>query len=249
MSALTAPIRRAIRRLGVDVRRIDKAALSPNGDYDLVVPRATYCPWNADKAFKELYSVVRDFTLVDESRCFELWKLIEQCTKLKTGHCIEIGVWRGGTGAVIAKQAANCGLSDTVHLCDTFAGVVKAGRHDSSYKGGEHSDTTRLKVEGLMKQLSLDNVRLHEGVFPDDTGEQLESLEFRFCHIDVDVYESANDILAWIWDRMVPGGMIVYDDYGFKCCDGIRRHVEEQMGSPDRIVIHNLNGHAIVVKL
>lgn len=48
---------------------------------------------------------------------------------------------------------------------------------------------------------------------------------------------------------MVYGGIIVYDDYGFKNCAGITKHVEEQMNCNDRLVVHNLNGHALILKL
>jgi O-methyltransferase len=47
---------------------------------------------------------------------------------------------------------------------------------------------------------------------------------------------------------MVPWGIIVYDDYGFSGCEGITRYVNEQIGKRDRLVLHNLNGHAVVVK-
>ncbi len=192
---------------------------------------------------------ISGFTLVDKYRCFELWKLIEQVSKLEEGSIIEIGVWRGGTGALIAKKAKNCGIEDRVFLCDTFTGVVKAGAKDSVYKGGEHADTSRQVVEELIStRMNLGNVEILEGIFPDQTGHLVEDLRFRFCHIDVDVYESAKDIVNWIWDKMVPGGMIVYDDYGFYGCDGITKHVEEQTVRKDSIVIHNLNGHAIIIK-
>jgi O-methyltransferase len=59
----------------------------------------------------------------------------------------------------------------------------------------------------------------------------------------------AKDIVDWIWDKMVHGGIIVYDDYGFNRCDGITKYVEEQMNCRDRLVIYNLNGHAIILKL
>lgn len=213
-------------------------------------PAATYSPWNTDKPFQAMLASVEGATLVDKYRCFELWKLIEQCAKLTTGSIIEIGVWRGGTGALIARQARNCGIEDKVFLCDTFTGVVKAGARDSDYKGGEHSDTSRIAVEDLIfARMNLDNVEILEGIFPDQTGHLIEGMRFRFCHIDVDVYQSAKDVVDWIWDRMVPGGIVVYDDYGFYGCDGITRYVEEQMTCSDRLVIHNLNGHAIIVKL
>jgi O-methyltransferase len=41
----------------------------------------------------------------------------------------------------------------------------------------------------------------------------------------------------------------VYDDFGFEHCDGIARYVEEQLPEPDRVIIQNLNGHAVVIKL
>jgi hypothetical protein len=81
-------------------------------DYEAVLPNATYSPWNLDKAFIAAYSQIKDATLVDKYRCFELWRLVEQCAKLEGGALIEIGVWRGGTAALIATQAKNLGLRE-----------------------------------------------------------------------------------------------------------------------------------------
>jgi O-methyltransferase len=75
------------------------------------------------------------------------------------------------------------------------------------------------------------------------------SAQFRLCHVDVDVYESAKAIAEWIWPRLVMGGIIVYDDYGFHDCTGITRFVNEERLKSDRVVIHNLNGHALVIKI
>jgi O-methyltransferase len=41
---------------------------------------------------------------------------------------------------------------------------------------------------------------------------------------------------------------MVYDDYGFLGCNGITKFVEEQMSNSDRLIIHNLNGHAVAIK-
>ncbi len=219
-------------------------------EYEQVFPAATYSPWNTDNLFQSVLASIDGSSLVDKYRCFELWKLVEQSAKLEKGSIIEIGVWRGGTGALIARQAKNCGIEDRVFLCDTFKGVVKTGVNDSSYNGGEHSDTSRQIVEELVFSLmNLGNIDILEGIFPDQTGHLIENLQFRFCHIDVDVYQSAKDIVDWIWDKMVYGGIIVYDDYGFNTCNGITKYVEEQIYCRDRLVIHNLNGHAIIVKL
>ena len=120
---------------------------------------------------------------------------------------------------------------------------------DAAYRGGEHADTTRDEVIELCSRLHLNQVQILQGIFPDDSADVVADCRFRFCHIDVDVYQSASDIVDWIWPRLVPGGIIVYDDYGFYSCSGITRFVNEERRKKDRLVIHNLNGHAIVIKV
>ena len=215
--------------------------------YERVVPAASYAPWVTDSIFSSIYNIIKANTLVDKYRCYELWQLIKESSKLE-GAIIEIGVWRGGTGALIAKQAEICGLKATVYLCDTFTGVVKASENDDKYKGGEHADTSRIVVEELIKKLDLKNTKILVGIFPDETSEFIEENNFRFCHVDVDVYQSAKDVVEWIWPKMIIGGIFVFDDYGFKGCAGITKFVEEERDKNDRLVIHNLNGHGIIIK-
>lgn len=246
MSALKKTMKKAVNRLGFRVHRLPR---NTGGSYEEVLPRATYAPWNADQAFCEAYDAIQDHTLVDKYRCFELWQVVSQVAALPQGALLEVGVWRGGTGALIAKQAANSGITEPVYLCDTFCGVVKAGDRDETYRGGEHSDTSIATVQQLTQSLELTNIDILQGIFPDDTGSAVDDQTFRFCHIDVDVYQSAKEVNTWVWDRLVPGGIVVYDDYGFESCDGITKCVEEQRDCKDRVVFHNLNGHAVVVKL
>lgn len=219
-------------------------------EYEPINTYATYSPWNIDKKFQEVYNKIRNHTLVDILRCYEIWKLVEQVSKLNKGACIEVGTWKGGTGGLIAKGAEFFGISDSVYLCDTFIGVVKAGDEDSIYTGGEHSDTSREIVEDLLNNdLQVGNVKILQGIFPEETAHHVTDVNFRLCHIDVDVYQSSKEAVDWIWERLIPNGIIVFDDYGYHECDGITKHVEEQMKMDDRLVFYNLNGHAIIVKL
>ena len=221
-----------------------------NLEYEKIRAPSDYSPWNLDKEFQRVLSEISGFTLVDKFRCYELWKLVEESAKLQDGHFIEIGVWRGGTGALIAQKVKNLGLSNKVYLCDTFTGIVKTTKFDTSYFGGEHNDTSLVLVKDfIFNKFKLDNVEILEGIFPDQTGNKVKDLKFRFVHVDVDVYQSAKDLVEWIWDKMVPGAIMVYDDYGFSSCSGITKYVNEQRLLKDRLVIHNLNGHAIVIKL
>jgi O-methyltransferase len=217
--------------------------------HSVVRPVATYSPWRTDRDFHATFEVIRDHTLVDFYRCYDLWNLVAEAAKLPGGDILEVGVWRGGTGCLLARRAALLGVDAAVHLCDTFAGVVKAGSQDRHYDGGEHSDTSSEIVRELAERLGLDKVRILQGIFPDDTGQKIEMRRFRLCHIDVDVYDSASEILKWVWPRMMPGGIVVFDDYGFLSTGGITQLVAEERTKADRIMTHNLNGHAVFVKL
>jgi O-methyltransferase len=245
-AAPTNLVKKILQSVGLELRVIRRG--STGSPYETVRPTATYAPWIADRDFRDVYDQIRENTLVDELRCYELWQLVRQAAKLDTGAFLEVGVWRGGTGALIASAARHVGVTDDVYLCDTFTGVVKTSQLDPTYHGGEHSDTSPLVVENLISGLGLTGVRILTGVFPDDSARLVKAEFFRFAHLDVDVYESALSATDWLWPRLVPGGMIVYDDYGFASCPGVTQAVNEQRDKKGRLVFHNLNGHAVVVK-
>ena len=140
------------------------------------------------------------------------------------------------------------GLRRHLYLADTFAGVVKAGPRDDYYKGGEHADTTLELVEEFLNNLRLTEYTVLSGIFPEESAHLVESDAIALCHIDVDVYQSAKDVVDWVWPRMPVGGIIVYDDYGFYGCEGVTALVNEEAARADRLLIHNLNGHAVIVK-
>jgi O-methyltransferase len=230
------------------LRRFVSVAEQTDLRYDGIYSQSTYAPWKADAAFRDVFSLVRSHTLVDEYRCHELWLLCGQLGGLEPGDVLEIGVWRGGTGCLLAQRCQSSGFGGTVFLCDTFTGVVKAGGNDAAYVGGEHADTSKETVLNLATRMALKNVEVLQGIFPDATGGRIADHRFRLCHIDVDVYESAATCFAWVWPRLVQGGLVVFDDYGFYSCGGVTRFVNEMVGLDDRLIVYNLNGHALVIK-
>jgi len=230
-----------INKAGYRVEKINP----PNEDGEV---NSSHLP---DKEFEEIFRTINPYTLVDEHRCFELWQLVNQSSKLE-GAIIEAGVWKGGTAALFGYSAKKSKTQELVYMCDTFEGVVKASDRDNIYKGGEHSDASHQEVESLLtNKLQLSNFRILKGIFPEETSALIPAnSKFRFCHIDVDVYQSAKDILDWIWGKMVIGGMIVFDDYGFEQCQGITDLIDlEERLKEDRLVLTNLNPHALIIKI
>lgn len=228
------------RRLLVE-RNLDPARDS------VIISWATYSPWLQDAEFRCCHAAIRSHTLVDVYRCWELWHLLGQ-VRAVPGDVLEVGTWRGGTGALLASRAAGLGLGAEIVLCDTFTGVVKTGAQDQGYRGGEHADTALPVVQELLRRLGLANVRVLQGIFPEDTGGSVADRTFRLCHIDVDAYRSAKDVLDWVWPRLATGGVVVFDDFGFASTAGIALLVHEQERRTDLVCVQNLNGHAVIVK-
>jgi len=217
------------------------------GEYQLpqalIFPKNTYSPWLESEFYNYYMENVKPFTLVDIYRSYDLFMIARQLKKIE-GNIIEIGVWRGGTGIILANGLSQ---NDCLYLCDTFQGVVKASEKDNVYRNGEHSDTSKSLVEDIFKK--QDNVKILEGIFPEETSKVIENLAFKLCHIDVDVHDSAKDIFEWIFPRIVLGGIVVFDDYGFAACEGVTNYVNQLEGRNDLRLFYNLNGHAVVIKV
>jgi O-methyltransferase len=237
-----------MRDLEVVIRPIRNPLLSDQSQ--IILPYSNYAPWKVDRLFSDTYDKINGHTLVDIYRCWELWDSLDNVIANIEGDILEVGVWRGGTGGIMAKKLSMLDPSRTLYLADTFEGVVKATKNDSKYIGGEHSDTSlNLVNELLTNKLGLKNYKILKGIFPDDTGSEIENHKIAMAHVDVDVYQSTKEIVEWIWPRLSIGGVIFYDDYGFTPCDGVIKFVNEQKKLKDRHTFYNLNGHAITVKL
>lgn len=210
-----------------------------------------YTPWETeDEYFHSIYSgIMTTHTLVEIERCWELWNLVHQVAHIE-GIVLEVGCWKGGSGLILAQAASRVDQSIFVYLCDTFAGTVKGGEIDGQYwDDGQFKQATFEGVHSLVTKYNLQNCRILEGVFPDETGQHIEGEKIRLCHIDVDTYQSVKDIYEWVWPRLSIGGILVYDDYGNLPTPGIRKHVNEIRYGTDRVFIYNLNEHAILIRM
>ena len=140
--------------------------------HSLIIPSATYSPWLDDQDFQQILELVSNNTLVDTYRLWELYQISLQLREVD-GDVLEVGVWRGGSGALIANLIAS--QNKTIYLADTFRGVVQAGESDSVYIGGEHKDTSVEIVDELFMTMGLKNYRKLIGEFPRETSHELIS--------------------------------------------------------------------------
>lgn len=163
---------------------------------------------------------------------------------------VEVGVYKGGTSYFIAAAVEQLGLKGaTVHCFDTFEGHpaedIRADV-DTCHRAGSFAS---VEFEAVRRYLEVfPNVRLYQGRFQ-DTCRNLEATQVHFAHVDVDIYEPTRCALEFLDRRLVRGGVVVVDDYGFVTCPGVRQAVDEfVLGKPDYLSLHLLTGQNVLVK-
>lgn len=134
------------------------------------------------------------------------------------GCFAEVGVYRGGSASSLLHLARKQGRE--TYLYDTFRGIPYKGEYDS-HNVGDFGD---VDLAVVMENLSGAIFRV--GVFPHTLGPEKD---IAFVHVDCDQYQSVLDCARIFPDRMVTGGIMLFDDY--KCLAGATKAVEESFNS------------------
>ena len=209
-AALAEGVRRAARGMGFEIVRAapDRRVYTRNYPYTFT----TYAPW-FEAEFLARYDAVRGRTLVTEDRCYTLETLGRYAATLD-GAFAECGTYRGGTAYLVAAMLRDAGHGNRpFHLFDTFRGMPDTAVPERDWhKPGDLADTSPDEVARFLG--SFPNVQLHPGTIP-ETFAAVRDGRFAFVHVDVDLYPSTYDCCAFFYDRLVPGGVLVCDDYGF----------------------------------
>ncbi len=185
-------------------------------------------------------------SLVDLSRLYMLYQWLLS-TRHIAGDCMEVGCYKGGTAKLISESILRHELKCAFHVFDTFDGMPDALAQDEAGFLNCFSDNSLNDVERLLS--NNPDCFVHQGIFPDSASEHVRGLTFRFAHIDVDIERSVLDCCAFIYPRLAPGGVMVFDDYGDPYCPGAARAVDEYFsGRPDSVVHLPLLSSAVLIK-
>lgn len=125
---------------------------------------------------------------------------IESCTI--DGLMLEFGVYRGNSLRQIARATDR-----DVHGFDSFEGLPE----DWSW----FQKRGRFSLGGRVPAFAEPNVRIHQGwfdaVLPGFLADYPQPV--RLLHIDCDLYRSTQTVLRLLAGRIVPGTVIVFDEY------------------------------------
>jgi O-methyltransferase len=193
-------------------------------------------------------------TLLDYDRIYTIYQALTNLARFAapgdTFNLAEVGVYRGGMSYFIASAAHALGLNPSrLFSFDTFEGhSARDVRSDLEprHLPGMFCDTSLAAVKEYLEPLC--NVTLDEGRFQENCS-AISSLKFHFAHLDVDIYAPTAFALDFFDTRLIVGGTIVVDDYGFITCPGARKAVDEFMNlRPNYLALHLLTGQCVLVK-
>jgi len=217
---------------------VEKAAttLAP-----LHIPEASEVP---AKAFElQVLETVRPFTMTPPQVTLNAMRAVAIAEERQIdGAIVECGVWRGGVSMAMMHQLKKCGGRRGVFLYDTFDGMSEPTVEDLSPTGeaaskllAEHNkdeanhiwafapiDRVRHNIESVGYPMEL--VRMTQGKV-EDTIPGVVPDRIAVLRLDTDWYESTRHELIHLYSRLVPGGIMILDDYGF--WQGARKAVDE----------------------
>jgi O-methyltransferase len=143
-------------------------------------------------------------------------ELLNIAASAPPGNFAEFGVYKGGAAQYLADVARV--QKRKLYLFDTFTGIPFAGPHDH-HQVGDFADTSEEAVH-----LLIPDAVICPGMFPTPEFLRIRD-QFAFVHVDADQYDSLRAAIKCFPSRMVPGGLILFDDYG--CLPGATRAVQE----------------------
>ncbi|MFJ6939833.1 TylF/MycF/NovP-related O-methyltransferase [Streptomyces sp. NPDC101132] len=227
-------------------------------------PAGLRFPADYDDGAKEIITAVKPWTMTSVERLNALVQSVRYITRHELpGDIVECGVWRGGSMQAVARTLLSLDVTDReLYLFDTFEGMTEPTEEDKRVDGASAADllATQGKDRPIWALATLDDVqdgfsridypaeRLHyvqgkvEDTIPEQAPEQIAILR-----LDTDWYTSTKHELEHLYDRLVPGGVLLLDDYGY--WQGSRQAVDEFLEETGaRLLLTRMDEGRIAVK-
>ncbi|MBT4890676.1 MAG: class I SAM-dependent methyltransferase [Rhodospirillales bacterium] len=157
------------------------------------------------------------------------------------GAFVECGVYKGNTSGIITDYVL-CGANKPFYLYDLF---------ETSDTEGTGHDLPGL-VEGLKEQViekfsAYKNTHVIAGHVPESLQDNHPD-QVSFLHLDMNNGDAELSALDFFWDKMCPGGMVLFDDYGWMAYEEIKLKVDVFFSERGISVAELPTGQGLVIK-
>ena len=195
--------------------------------------------WSSNADFVALYKEIAPYTLVGLHKSFMIYQYARYAARHLKGDVGQLGVYKGGSAKMIAECFKN--TPSKVFLFDTFEGLPG----DAEGEQGLFSDVAFEEVQKLLSPYP--RVELRKGFFP-DTAQDLKDRTYSFAYLDGDMYQSTKDGLEFFYPRLIPGGIMLCDDYESPKWTGVKKAVSEFATAHTLEVIHTAWWQCAIIK-
>lgn len=172
-----------------------------------------------DKRFARAYAKGRSLMLDAWGDYQFHWRAYVVCwaadrAKDLPGDFVECGVNTGMLDRMVIDYVDFAALPKTFYLMDTFRGMDEAYSTDAEMKRSHHMGYVDVYEQVKKTFAQFPNVRLVKGPIP-DTLPLVPSKSIAYLSIDMNCVAPEIAALEFFWDKVVSGGVIIFDDYGF----------------------------------
>lgn len=158
-------------------------------------------------------------------------RALERClAQGMRGAVVEFGCYTGTTSLYLRRLLDSVRHNGPFHVYDSFAGLPEKSAPDMSAAGeqfrpGELYATKKQFLRNFHKAGLVSPV-IHKGWFDRLTDTDVPG-EIMLAFLDGDYYESIRDSLRCITPKLMPGAVVIVDDYANEALPGARRAVDE----------------------
>lgn len=166
---------------------------------------------------KELIdSIIRDqITMISQERFNCILDKKDYLSKL-SGDVVECGVWKGGMSIFLSKLFP----TKKIWVCDSYEGCQDPKLGKYQFAGERHSlGMYAISLEEVKNNFktydALDDSRVFflKGWVRDTLRPEVCDIkDISLLRVDVDSYSATMEVLDYLYDKVVPGGMIIFDD-------------------------------------
>jgi hypothetical protein len=170
------------------------------------------------------------------------------------GDFVECGVFKGDMSWVVTQMLDFGKVAKHLYLYDTYAGLSEKYSSPEDFDNPEFYaiaqeayGTGSLFEVVKAKFANLPNVHVVRGIVPDVFAEKVPA-RIAWLHIDLNSARAEIGALEVLFDRVVPGGMIIFDDYGWKNFHRQKDAEDEFFAARGYSVLELPTGQGLVVK-
>lgn len=164
-------------------------------------------------------------------------------TKNLSGDYVECGAYKGASSYLMCQVGLQS--AKHVHLFDSFEGLSEPQQMDGEYWSKHALSVTE---DELHKTLAgFNNYTVYKGWIPNRFIDYPQK-DVSFLHVDVDLYQPTLDTLNFFYEKIVPGGIILMDDYGFNTCPGAKQAADDFFSKVFEPIVKLPTGQALVIK-